>query len=83
MERSEDYFIRHPDNCAQFGLACQRCIPEAAEQLAQVSPGMRPSGAVMLFRIMFEQPACRVQEDSFLHSYQRVTARLPEPEMAG
>ena len=83
MERSEDYFIRHPDNCAQLGLGCHSCISEAAGQLAQVSPGMRPSGAVMLFRIMFEQPVCRVQEDSFLHSYQRVTSCLPETELTG
>ncbi len=83
MDCSEDHFIRHPDNCAQLGLGCRSCTSEAAERLAQVSPGMAPSGAVTLFRIMFEQPVCRVQQDSFLHSYQQVTTRLPETELAG
>ena len=83
MESSEDHFIRHPDNCAQLGLGCHSCTSEAAERLAQVSPGMRPSGAITLFRIMFEQPGCRVQQDSFLHSYQRFTTRLLETEIAG
>lgn len=79
----QDQFIRHPDNCSQLGLGCQSCMSGAARQLARVSPGMRSSGAVMLFRIMFEQPVCRVQEDSFLHSYQQVTTCLPEAELAG
>ena len=83
MGSSEDHFIRHPDNCAQLGLGCHSCTSEAAERLAQVSPGMRPSGAVMLFKIMFDQPVCRQQQDSFLHSYQQVTTRLLETGLAG
>ena len=79
---SED-FVRSPDNCGQLGLSCQSCTSEAAERLAQVSPGMRPSGAVMLFRIMFDQPVCRVQQDSFLHSYQQVTTCYPATELVG
>jgi hypothetical protein len=77
-----DNFVRRPENCAEIGLTCSRCISEAARQLAQVSPGMRPSGAVTLFRIMFEEPSCRNMQQAFLFSYNNFNTCNPIVEFA-
>ncbi len=82
MLGSED-FVRRPENCAEVGLTCPSCISEAARQLAQVSPGMRPSGAVTLFTIMFQEPSCRSMQQAFLYSYNNFNARNPIVEFAG
>ena len=83
MDSSEETFVRNPDNCAQLGLSCLSCISEAAKRLATASPGMRPSGAVMIFRIMYDEPGCRIQQDRFLHSYQQFIASQPKTEGVG
>ena len=82
MDGSDDVFVRNPGNCAQLGLSCLSCISEAAKRLATASPGMRPSSAVMIFRIMYSEPGCRIQQDRFLHSYQQFIASHPETEGA-
>lgn len=82
MFGSED-FVRRPENCAEVGLTCPSCISEAARQLAQVSPGMRPSGAVTLFRIMYNEPSCRNMQQAFLFSYSKFNACVPIVESAG
>ena len=71
MLGSEDDFVRRPESCAVIGLACQSCSSEVARQLVQVSPGMRPSGAITLYRMMFDQPSCRNMEESFLFYYSK------------
>ena len=79
MLGSEDDFVRRPDACAEVGLVCQSCSSEAARQLVQVSPGMRPSGAITLFRMMFDQPCCLNMQEAFLFYYNKFdTCGSPE-----
>ena len=82
FDSDEEEFVRNPENCKRLGMECRGCVSESARQLAVVSPELTPTGAVTLFKLMYDQPSCRSMQHTFLHSYQQSIPYNPILELA-
>ena len=55
--------------CQKLGVECDSCVRSRAHSVARISPGLCPSEAAKLFKVLYPSVGCAPMRDLFLVSY--------------
>lgn len=65
MANSNEFY---PEGCDRDGGDCTDCVTRTADALVAISSEVSPDGAARAFRSMYQHPACRLMEHTFVWS---------------